>query len=210
MNESSKLRALRTHVLTYLLAHVSRCLVRLQAHIPTCFPCLRAHVPKYLAWLHAHLPTCLACSRAYMLRVLGGHVTTCLTCSSANVHCVLTCSHANVASVLQCSRANVPYVLTCKTCITSNNKNKFSMTCFPQIFGTFSLPFSCKIRLYMKIIRRNGELEFILRIQQYISALLVPAEFLPRLFILLTKILFDVNEKTKYKVPGRCTVKPPK
>ena len=39
------------------------------------------------------------------------------------VPCVLTCSHANVSCVPTCSRA-----------ITTNKKDKFSVTCFPCIF----------------------------------------------------------------------------
>ena len=80
---------------------------------------LRAHVPTYLACLRAHVPTCLACSRA-------------------NVPCVLMSSHANVPCVLSWLRANVSSVPTCSSTVTSNNKNKFSITCFTQIFGTFS------------------------------------------------------------------------
>ena len=89
------------------------------------------------------------------LRALRAHMSTCLacfTCSHANVPWVLMCSHANVPCVLMCSRANVScvsicwrdYVLmpcvsrvnmscvpTCSRAITTNDKYKFSTTCFP-------------------------------------------------------------------------------
>ena len=78
-----------------------------------------------------------------------------LTCSRANVLYVLPCQRALRAYVLTCQcvlRAHAPYALTCShanvlcvptflRAITSNNKNKFSMKCFTQIFGTFSLSF---------------------------------------------------------------------
>ena len=91
--------------------------------------------------LRAHVPTCRSCSRA--------NVPCVLTCSRANVSCVLTCSRANVPCLLMSSRANVPCVLswlranvpsvpTCSLTVTLYNKNKLSITCFTQIFGTFS------------------------------------------------------------------------
>ena len=78
----------------------------LRTHVPTCLACLRAIVPTCLACLRDHVPKCAACLRT--------HVPTCLACfawSRANVLCVPTCSRA----------------------ITTNNKNKFSITCFPYI-----------------------------------------------------------------------------
>ena len=83
---------------------------------------------------------------------------------------VLTCQHASGALVLMCltcSQSNVPFVPTCSRAVTSNNKNKFSMTCFTYIFGTFLLSFSGELKLYMKSARQAGmSLEiFILRIQ---------------------------------------------
>ena len=131
MNESSKLRALRTHVLTYLA-------------------CSRVKVPRALTSSYTNVLSVLTCSCTKVPCVV--------TCSLTNVPCVLSCLHA---TCLRWSRDNVPYVLirqralraymltcqrgfrslvlTCKralrahvqTCITSNNKNKFSMTCFP-------------------------------------------------------------------------------
>ena len=81
-------------------------------------------VTYVLTWL-----TSLACLRS--------NVPYMLTCLRANVYCMLPRSYANVSCVLTCSRANVPCVLTCSrtnmpkwSCaITSNNKNKFLMTC---------------------------------------------------------------------------------
>ena len=80
-------------------------------------------VPKYP---RAHVPTCFT--------YLRGHMQTCLACLRVNVPCVLTCSHANASRVLAVLTANVPYVLfvpTCLRAITTNNKNTFSIICFP-------------------------------------------------------------------------------
>ena len=122
--ESAKLHVLRAHVL--------RCLACLRAHVLTCLACLCAHVPRCLECLRVHVPTCLRCLR--------NHVSAYLTCSRANVPCMITRG-----------RANVLYVPTCLRTITSNNKNRFSMTFFIQIVGTFSLYFSCEIKLYICI-----------------------------------------------------------
>ena len=86
-----------------------------------CFTYSRGNVPNVLtclACLHAHVPTSLASLRA--------HVSTCLACLRANLPCVLTCSRTNVPCVLCMS--------TCSHAITTNNKEKFSWTCFPYIF----------------------------------------------------------------------------
>ena len=104
----------------------------------------------FFACLRTHFPTCLACSRA--------HVPYVLTRSRVNVPCMSTCSHT----------------------ITSNNKNKLSVKFSTQIFGTFSLSFSCVIKLYMKSARQAGmSLEAsTLRIQQCIPAFLLPGRSL--------------------------------
>ena len=89
------------------------------------------------AKLRAHVPTCLCV----------------LTCSRGNVPCVLTCQRtlrAYVLTCLTCLHAHVLCVPKCSRAITSNNKSKFSMTCFTKIFGTFSLSFSWEIKLYVK------------------------------------------------------------
>ena len=71
---------------------------------------LRAHVPTCLAFLRAHVPFVLTCQRA-----LRAYVPMYLACLGAHVPCVPKCSRA----------------------IASNNKNKFSMTCFTYIFDSF-------------------------------------------------------------------------
>ena len=110
---------LKSAKLHALCPHVATCLTCLCASVPSCFMCLHAPVPMCLVCLHAHVSTCLACLRAH-------------------VPFVLTCLHANV-----------PCVHKCSCVITSNNKNKFSMTCFTYIFGTFSLSFSWEIKLFV-------------------------------------------------------------
>ena len=89
----------------------------------------------------------------------------CLKWSRANVPCVITWLRANVSCKLiyslvklpwvhMYSRANVSWALTCQRAnvlyVLINNQIKFSMIFFPQTFGTFSLSFSYKIKLYMK------------------------------------------------------------
>ena len=69
----------------------------------------------------------------------------------------LACLHSHVPTCLAYLRAHVPYVPKCSRAMTLNNKNKFSVTCFTQIFGIFSLPFSCEIKLYMKSIYDKQE-----------------------------------------------------
>ena len=80
------------------------------AHVTTCLACLRVHVL-----------TCLACLRA--------HVTMCFTYTRANVSCVSTCSRTNMPCVF--------CVPTCSGAITTNDKDKFSITCFPYILWLF-------------------------------------------------------------------------
>ena len=136
--------------------------------VPYVRTCERANVLCALKSSCPNVPCVHECSRATVPCVL--------TCSCANMSCALTCSRANVSCMLTCLHANVPCVLTCsrvlraQLIITSDNKNKLSMTCFTQIFGTFCLSFSCEIKLHMKRARQVGiSLEtFILRIQYYI------------------------------------------
>ena len=90
--------------------------------------------------LRAHVPTCFACLR--------------VTCSCANVFCVLTCLAALRAYVLTCWRALLAfcaYVPTCSRDVTTNNKNKFSIICFPYIF-VIVLSFSCQIKLLFLLL----------------------------------------------------------
>ena len=107
--------------------YVPTCQCALRTYVPTCLACLRAHVPTCFVSLRLYVSTCLAC--------LHSHVPTCLACLRAQVSCVSKCSRA----------------------ITLNNKNKFSMTCFTQIFDIFSLSFPCEIKFYMKSIYDKQE-----------------------------------------------------
>ena len=96
------------------------------ANVPcvlTCQRVLRAYVPTYQHGLR------VTCSRANVYRVLK--------CSRVNVPYVLTCSRTLRAYVLTCQRALhdfCAYVPMCSSAIITNNKNKFSIICFPYIF----------------------------------------------------------------------------
>ena len=81
-------------------------------YVLTCQRVLRTYVHTCQRGLHAYVLTCQCVLRAYVL-----------TCQ-----CVL-CAH--VPMFLMCLRANLPCVPTCLCALTSNNKNKFSMACFP-------------------------------------------------------------------------------
>ena len=140
------------------------------------------------------MPNCvLTCSRVNVPCVLmcsGANVLCVATCLRDNVSCVLTGPRVIMPCVLTCSRALHVYVLTCPACsrahvltcltcsraITSNNKIKLGITCFTQIFGTFSLSFSCEIKLHIKSVRQAGMplKTFILRIQWYIPVFFLP------------------------------------
>ena len=102
-----------------LRAYMLTCLPCFCAHAPMCLVCLCAHMPMCLACLHAHMPTCFACLRA--------HVPMCLVCLGAHVSMCLACLHAHY---LACLHAHVQ---ACPRAKTSNNKNKFSITCLPCI-----------------------------------------------------------------------------
>ena len=88
-------------------------------YVFTCQHALRAHVLKCQRALRAHV---LTCQRA-----------TCLACSRANVSCVSTCSRTNLPCVL--------CVSTCSRVITTNDKGKSSITCFPYILRLFFIFF---------------------------------------------------------------------
>ena len=106
----------------------------------------RAHVPCVLMYqrvLHAYVSRANMSSVLMCQCVLHPYVPTCLVC--AYMPCVLTCQHTLCAYVPTCLaylHAHMPYMPKCSHAITSNNKNKFSMTSFTQISGTFSLSFS--------------------------------------------------------------------
>ena len=74
---------------------------------PMCLVCLRANVPSRLACY------ALTCQHVLRVYVLTCQRPVCVLC--ANVLCVLCRS-------------------TCSRIITTNNKNKFSIICFPYIF----------------------------------------------------------------------------
>ena len=80
----------------------------------------------YLTYSRVNVTCVLMCSRASVACVLTG--------SRAYVPCVLTRSRVYLSCGLTCSRTNVPCVLTCSRAITTNGKDKFSITCFPYIF----------------------------------------------------------------------------
>ena len=76
--------------------------------------------------LRVHVSTCLAYQRALHTYVL--------TCQRALRAYLLTCQRVLRAHVLTCQRVLRVYVLTCSRAITTNDKDKFSITCFPYIF----------------------------------------------------------------------------
>ena len=133
-------------------------LVNCVPYVLTCQRVLRASCSRsnLSACLRTNVSYVFTCSRANVPCVLTCPRDNVLTCSSAKIPCVLTCSRVNVPQVLTsqcvfrayvftcfvCLRAHVPCLPKCLHAITSNNKKKFSVTCFTYIFGTFSLFFS--------------------------------------------------------------------
>ena len=107
---------------------------------------LRACVLKTCSLANvSSVPTYSRVSVTCVLTCWRANVPCMLTCSCANMPCVFTCWHANVSCLstcsclpcFACSRASVPCVLcvsTCSRATTTNNKDKFSITCFPYIF----------------------------------------------------------------------------
>ena len=134
-------------------------------------------MPYLLTCSRVNLSCVLTYSRANMS---CSHTNVCcvLTCSCTNVSCVLTSSCGNMpfvlthlcdnalcvlymlphymCCVLTCSRVNVPCVLTCSRTITWNNKKCFQWHVLLRSFYTFSLSFSCKMRLYVKSASQAG------------------------------------------------------
>ena len=97
------------------MPYVPTCQRVLCAHVPTCQRALCAYVLTCQRLWHAHVLTCL--------RALRGHV---LSCQSIWRVYVLT---------YQCAlRALRAYMLTC---YNWNDKDKFSITCFPYILRLF-------------------------------------------------------------------------
>ena len=89
--------------------------------------------------LRAHVPTCFACLRAL--------VRTCFACLRAQ----LAALRAYVLTCRRALRAFCAYVPTCSRDVTTNNKNKFSIICFPYIF-VIVLSFSCQIKLLFLLL----------------------------------------------------------
>ena len=124
------------------MPYVLMCRCALRAYMPACLACFGAHVPTCLAYLRTHMPVCLACLRAHIpscLAYLHAHVSMCFVCSHPHVPMCLAYLHANMItfSCLKCARVNVPCVLcvpTCSRAITTNDKRRFSITWFPNIF----------------------------------------------------------------------------
>ena len=83
---------------------IGRSLLNCVTYVPTFQRALRAYVLAYQRPLRAYLLTCQRALCAY----------------------VLTCQRA--------LRAYVPFVSMCSRAITTNNKTKFSIICFPYIF----------------------------------------------------------------------------
>ena len=105
----------------------------LRAYVLMCLACPRGNVPCVLTCSYASVSCVITCSRV--------SVPCMLMCSHGNVSCVLTYSSANAFGMLMCSRVEMPCVLfspTCLRAITTNNKNKFSVTWFPYIFGAWN------------------------------------------------------------------------
>ena len=104
-------------------ANAKMSLLNCVPYVLACQRALRAYVPTFLACLRANVSCVLTCSRA-----LRAHVPMCLACLRGYM---ITCS------CLACSRVNVPCVLCVPTrsrAIITNDKYKFSMTCFPYFF----------------------------------------------------------------------------
>ena len=116
------------------------------------------------------VPYVLTCQRA--LRA---------TCLRADASYVLTCSRVNMLCVLTYSCVNVPCMPKCLRAITSNNKNKFSMTVLLRFLVLFvSFFFLRNKTVYQKYIQQAGmSLKiFTLRIQYCILAFPLPGESL--------------------------------
>ena len=134
------LRALHAHAATYL--------TWLCSHVPMYLACSRGHMPCTLTCSRANMPCMLTCSCTNVpcvLLCLRANVPTCLACSGAHMPMCLAFSLAHIPTCLACLRAQVityscaklPCVLcvpTCSRAISTTDKDKFSITCFPYIF----------------------------------------------------------------------------
>ena len=131
------------------------CQHALRGYMLLCQSTLHVYVLTFLHALCAYVLTCPRVLHAYVLsayvpcvrRCLRTSMACLLTCSRASVPCVLACSYASVSCVLLWLRAHVPTCLACFPCIraiTINDKDKFSIICFPYIFViVFHFLFDC-------------------------------------------------------------------
>ena len=180
-------------------------------YVLTCQRALGAYVPTCQHVLHAYVLTCQRVLRAYMLtcqRALCAYV------SRANVPSVLMCPRVNVSCMLMWSHTNMPCVLTSSCAITTNNKNKFSITCLPcnlhiswwlssthwevhpytQYGQKYNRP------LYFLYCLTNKRLRLSIRIKWWLSLSVITNRFtwycLPLAFVILTgKIFFSSYAK---------------
>ena len=92
---------------------------------------LLCQLPCLITCLRAYMLTCLHALCAYVLRA---YVLTCLACLHAYVPCMLTCQRVLYVYVLTCQHLCMLCMSTSSHAITTNDQDKFSITCFPYIF----------------------------------------------------------------------------
>ena len=92
---------------------------------------LLCQLPCLITCLCAYMLTCLHALCAYVLRA---YVLTCLACLHAYVPCMLTCQRVLYVYVLTSQHLCMLCMSTSSHAITTNDKDKFSITCFPYIF----------------------------------------------------------------------------
>ena len=98
---------------------------------------LTCQLPCLITCLRAYMLTCLHALCAYVLRA---YVLTCLACLHTYVPCMLTCQCALYVYVLTCQHPCMLCMSTSSHAITTNDKDKFSITCFPYIFVIWLFP----------------------------------------------------------------------
>ena len=98
-----------------------------------CVTC--SHV-NCLAWSHAYVLTCL-CLHALCAYVLCAYMLMCLVCLHAYVPCMLTCQCVLYVYVLTCQHLFMLCMSTSSHAITTNDKDKFSITCFRTFLWLF-------------------------------------------------------------------------
>ena len=123
-------RALHAHMPCLACSYAVPCMLSFQR-------ALRAYVPCMLTYSCASIACVLMCSMPCVLMCSCTYVPCMLTCSCAYVPCTLMCSQANVSCMLTCSCVNMSCLLCvpmCSHAITTNDRDKFSIICFPYIF----------------------------------------------------------------------------